>query len=564
MSFCALSHSASTAIWLRAHRWPALYRTRGRITSLSLCRHVLDRLAPTLHQHRGCNLIDFKPGGGPWTAQLIDALQPTIHVEVGTRSPRRARDPTTSHLHPSTQPLHRHARSLRDCFDPSRQLLSPDVLATTNGGYMTANNALLITANLSGAAMSTSRFLGSPAAYFFNDLYAALFGLRDDLFRHGLVRVLAWLPDPIVRSLMPRGVESRSKQSIKLEAAFAMTQIAGTVRGTPAEPDKRWHALEAENYSAVQSEAGHTPTSRQDVPPLPMLTGLPPDPTILRTAQYSSGATFIDDWLHLDAELRDKYPDWFASRAYARLPRRSRPMEDRQLTKWRTYHARARTLHTRHHKIASAVSMQRAVDAKYRELFAKQTPPDEDSLQQVHSQAAQASAALQSLSREGQIQAKKAIDDYRAYDSSPIALEWNKRSLDPLVVQANEFRPEQPLALVVLTARPGFRITLDTDSKVTCFDYILNLLSSRLSSSVLEALQTFIHGPVDDFIETVPSLTDPVKGGCLNLAHLRVRSLPAATFVEIAVAYEKWPLRPDTTKMMLDMSKEATFIPDDD
>ncbi|RMZ74872.1 hypothetical protein DV737_g5658, partial [Chaetothyriales sp. CBS 132003] len=466
--------------------------TPTHITSPSLCRHVFDRLAPTLQQHRGCNLITIGPAG-----------------------------------------------SLRSCFDPSHALLSPHVLAATNHGYATPNHGLLIAANLSGAAVYTSRFLGSQAAYFFNDLYAALFGLRDDLFRHGLVRVLAWLPDTVTRVVMPRGVEARSKQSIKLEAAFAMTQVAGTPRGTPTDPGRRWHALEAENYRAVQSAAKCTPASRRDVAPLPMLASLPPDPTVLRTAQYASRASFVHDWLHLDAELRAKYPDWFATRAYAAYPRHRHPVEDRQLVRWRQYYTRAKTLHMRHQRIASAVGMQRAVDAKYRALFAAQSRPDGDGLQQ-------------------------AIDDYRAYDSSPRALEWNKRTADPLVVHADEFMPEQALALIVLTPRPSFRTALDTDSKVTCFDYVLNQLSSRLASSVPEALQRLIHGPVDDFVETVPSLTDPVKGGCPDLAQLRVRSLPASTFVDIAVAYEKWPLRPDITKMMLEMSKEVTFLPDDE
>ncbi|RMZ82678.1 hypothetical protein DV738_g1445, partial [Chaetothyriales sp. CBS 135597] len=518
---------------LRAQRWPVLVCGRryisnsaihGRITSPSLCRDVLDRLAPTLHQHRGCDLISFKPGGGPWTTQLVDSLQPSIHVE----------------------------------------LLSPRVLAATNVGYTTPNNDLLIVANLSGTAMSTARFLGSPAAFFLNDLYAALFGLRDDIFRHGLVRVLAWLPEPVLRVLMPRGVEPRSKQSIKLEAAFSITQVAGTVRGALGDSDRRWPGLEAENYKAVQADAAQTPAKRREVPPLPMLTSLPPDPVVLRRSQYTTGASFIDDWLSLDAELRTKYPDWFASRAYEAHPRRSGPLEDRKLNEWRKYYSRAKTLHTRYHKIESAVNQQRAVDAKYRDVFAKPTPPNIDSLQLIRSEAAQASAVLKSLSREAQIQAKKAIDDYRAYDSSPRALEWNKRALDPLVVQASEFKPKHPLALVVLTPRPSFRQSLDSDSKVTCFDYVLNRLSTRLSSSVREALQRLVHGPAEDFIETVPSLTDPIRGGSLDLDQLRMRSLPASTFVDIAVAYEKWPLRPSTTRMLLEMTKQSTFLPDHD
>ncbi|RMD44717.1 hypothetical protein DV735_g244, partial [Chaetothyriales sp. CBS 134920] len=556
---------------LRARRWPALVcsrrqssssATHGRITSPSLCRDVLDRLAPTLHQHRGCNLINIKPGGGPWTAQLVEALQPSIHIEVGTPDRRRSHEDEDDSNTNTT--ICQHAGSLRDCFDPSRKLLSPHVLAASNGGYTTPNNDLLVVANLSGTAMSTARFLGSPAAFFFNDLYAALFGLRDDIFRHGLVRVLAWLPEPVLRVLMPRGVEPRSKQSIKLEAAFSITQVAGAARGSLPGQEKRWPALEAENYSAVQAEAGQTPANRREVPPLPMLTSLPPDPVVLRKSQYTTGASFVDDWLRLDAELRDEYADWFATRAYEAHPPRSGPREDRKLNEWRKYYSRAKTLHTRYQKILSAVNKQRAVDAKYHALFSKHRPPTINRLQSVHNAAAQASAALQSLSREAQIQAKKAIDDYRAYDSSPRALEWNKRTVDPLVVQASEFKPKHPLALVVLTPRPSFRTSLDTDSKVTCFDYVLNRLSTRLSSSVGEAMQRLIHGPAKDFIETVPSLTDPVRGGSLDPANVRMRSLPASTFVDIAVAYEKWPLRPSTTRMLLEMTKQSTFLPDHD
>jgi hypothetical protein len=74
-----------------------------------------------------------------------------------------------------------------------------------------------------------------------------------------------------------------------------------------------------------------------------------------------------------------------------------------------------------------------------------------------------------------------------------------------------------------------------------------------------------IPAGTDDFIQTVPGIHDPTKGGWFDLSNLRIRTLPADMFVEIALAYEKWPFRATTeTILMLNPDPQAAYSMDED
>jgi mitochondrial transcription factor 1 len=496
-----------------------------------------------------------------WSRHLHDALKPRRHVLV---EPERDTLGKTLDSLLKQGKQYVHTDTVTEALDPANHLLSSEALASSNQGYTKQNPSLLISVNLSGPGLTTNRYIGPAAGYFFNNLHASLFGLREDLYRYGLVRVLAWVPQDASSALLPRGVNSRSKASLRLEAAFSMNQIVGLSQAETHSRDRRWHDLDMQNLRELRPHSNHLPPNRKDEQPLPFLSSLEPKPEVWRSAQFTTDAKFIDEWLALDEKIMSTDPAWLANRVFEYVPRRTKDKQDGpEKMRWRRLYTRAKSAHTRHKKVAAVVHWQQDLEDRWRtHLHAGEA--DTSLVESFQDEAHQVKAAIDALSSDARIQTRKTIDDYRAYKSVPRALEWNRRTFDPLVVQPDEFSPARPLTLIDITPDSNFRRLLDTDSKVTCFDYVVSRLASRWIDSAHDALNHLLQGGVDEFVERVPSLKDPRKGGWFDLTDLRMRSIPTTILIDIALAYEKWPLRPDTTKMMFELSRDTVFEPKDD
>ena len=526
---------------------------RTSVTSPSLCHDVLQRLGRSLEQHHGCDLIKFKPTGDLWENELNNAIKPRKDLVVGPRpgkgnKQRRATDPI-----PFTKLL-----------DPEEGLLSKESLDFNHKKYSEQNNGLLIAANLSGAAVSLSKYNGSLTSYFLNELYSSLFGMEEHLFRYGLVRVLAWIPDELVCHIIPRSVHQRNRFSVKLEAAFSITEIAGSSQYGFYDRYRRWNDLEIENMKALHGSMEDIPAERLGEAPTPMIGSLEPNPKVFKDMKYTTEAAFYQRWIDVDEKIEAIDPSWELKRLKRGwpgpgrlIPRTSPAWELKE--QWRDYLQRAVTTYNRHWKIKSAIDRQRELDAECRAFMSK----SEGGILEVSDDLKRAledhKKHIESMSRDSKLQVRKAVDDYRAYDVISPALQWNARTFEPLMVHPDEFQPEKPMAMLDIIPKPSFRQILDTDDKVTCFDYILRCLMSSPGQSVYAALKEMLQGDPDEFIETVPALKDPTKGGCFDLTDLRVRSLPASLFMEIALAYERWPFRIDTMTMLFGLSGEGAF-----
>jgi len=68
-------------------------------------------------------------------------------------------------------------------------------------------------------------------------------------------------------------------------------------------------------------------------------------------------------------------------------------------------------------------------------------------------------------------------------------------------------------------------------------------------------MQSVLGAGVPEFLETVPSIEHLKE--IHDLDDLRVRSLPAQTLVDIAIAFEAWPFRPSIEQMVLSSGANA-------
>jgi hypothetical protein len=153
------------------------------------------------------------------------------------------------------------------------------------------------------------------------------------------------------------------------------------------------------------------------------------------------------------------------------------------------------------------------------------------------------------LGPQARVNVDRMIDDARAFDSSPPVLAWDRRDAEPVLVEDTDFYTPEALPLVDFRPKLDIISRLDTASKQVCFNYVTGVLLQSSSRTVRSALKVLVQNGVDEFLQRVPGLRDPRRGGKPNLTDLRVRSLPVDLFVDLAIAFESWPFRPELVEM---------------
>ncbi len=156
--------------------------------------------------------------------------------------------------------------------------------------------------------------------------------------------------------------------------------------------------------------------------------------------------------------------------------------------------------------------------------------------------------------------AKKYIDDRRGFEQQPPLLQWDRRTAEPLLVKDEEFYPHQKLALLDIQPVPDVLEKLNDFDKRTCFDYLCSILFRNRSQPARIDLEAIAQGGLHEFLEKVPDIRNPLKGGQPNLDDLRSRTLPIDLLVQLALALEKWPFRLQTHQMIMQTGRRKSSV----
>ncbi|OCT53018.1 hypothetical protein CLCR_09929 [Cladophialophora carrionii] len=558
MVFRLLVRHASTV----AKRTPRRAAGRYEIISQNLCNDVLKRLRPSLPPPSTCDVIDINPGVGLWSKALHQILQPRRHVLVEPEWKQYA--DSLAPLLDSAGSRYRYATNLEEAFDPEKELLSEYASGkgASPGKLPEFNQSLLMTVNFSSRRVSQGAYLGSLGKKFFDDLFFSFFSNQAgrSLFRYGLIRILAWIPEEMGREpFVPRTVYRRFKQTIILEAMADITEVAGVPGGFGTTRYRRWPELELEEYAAINAQAKanpahQVPKSRLDKPPAPDLRSIEPTPQNLKSLPFSSDALWIPDFVQVLERLKKEEPGFYRTHAHGRIPGEMRYKTPLQ-RQWAAYLREANTKHRTHMRAVEVVNEGRRLMADWKAAVqeAHGQPLDPALELQLRRRGDENHQKIQAMFETNRIWAQKALDDCRAVDMSPPILFWSRRETHPLIVRDGEFEPSsRHMALLDVVPHSKLLKKLDTHDKMVCFRHVMTTLSNCLSYSIPEAAKMLVHeAGVESFLKTIQGIHDPTLGGWYDLTQLRLRALPADMFIEIALAYERWPFRPRTESMLL-------------
>ncbi|KAL8793988.1 MAG: hypothetical protein Q9195_003394 [Heterodermia aff. obscurata] len=514
------------------------------IVDPKLCDDVIQRLGPSLKPHVGCSIIDLNPGPALWSSKVHEFLQPQSHVLV---------EPDPSYHDPFLKPLleatgsryHLRSWEIAKSFDLHRYIregLIPSSQVDRNaGGTATQrNDSILILANATRGERKR-RGRGKYESHFRAQTFCSSLQRMDGLNAQGPVRMLMWLPDAEKQTLLPRTVSHRTQLSLVLELYFHIEEIV-TASRQAKERRETFIDIESGKRVARRMEAANIqiPQDRQDE------TQIRAKEALAKSSRKAAAQVRDDprEWEKELQELEEAYANKLFSE-YSPGVRRGDGPQTPQFKRLQVLRHMLTFSEKRKVTLDGLLAEEDQIDALQIDLLYKNLTPEEreaatvkrDQIYKTFKDHVASSAALvpKQLAFRG--------DDRRAFALDPPLLMWDRRIAEPLLASENEFYHTKRASLLdfqPLTPRP-YPLT---EEQWIYFDYILKTVL-HYGNLTIKHLQSLAPGAFEALLPHVPSLVDPLKGGRAKHDELRARCLTPEMAHGLAMAWERWPLRPE-------------------
>jgi transcription factor 1 len=150
----------------------------------------------------------------------------------------------------------------------------------------------------------------------------------------------------------------------------------------------------------------------------------------------------------------------------------------------------------------------------------------------------------------------------RTFEVNPPALMWDRRDYEPLKVSEHEFRPMREMCLLDIQPKTLWPILRENSpNNYDAFEYILSQLLIIPTQTIRRGFSALAPGAYDYLIAECPSLTDPTKGGSIDVDLMTVRCLTAEMLKEVIEAWARWPFKPSRYEIMSRLGS-TTYDPD--
>jgi hypothetical protein len=513
---------------------------RVNIVDQKLCDDVIKYIGPTLERHKGCDLIDIFPGVGLWSKTLSDTLQPRSHLLM---------EPDEEFYKPYLQPLlERPGTKLLPesgiVWEQLNKILNPTELPhQVERRYdpeqkPERNDTLLVSMNLSMYPKRRFRTFDSLASLV---LFQLISSIRPGaLFqKYGLVRMLIWVGDDEKGSLLPRTVQRRKKTAIEAEISTDwVCEIAGGAeqdRSMAVAGTSQWFRRD----NMIDLESTKKTLERMRDAGFVMPPGREPQHVVdyEEFAKLDSGAGF-DGRYEID-------------RPYlAELDRLAVAFAEGQFKKASPQHQRLKSLeylrNTIMRRSATIVELIREHNTAVNAYL--DAGDDKEKLEKATELCQAWSDKVKDHGHRGELMLQR--DNMHLLRSNPSILNWDRRYVEPLLAQPDEFFPKTNCALLDIQPKAAASVLRDMGPNSNrggdIFDLILRSLVQRSTDGVSKSLEIIAAGAGNGIVPHCKSLVDPALGGSpiRGLGEISSRSLNETQLVEITEQWMKWPFRP--------------------
>jgi hypothetical protein len=543
---------AASGIWAttrQSKKQKKADRHRVNVVSEKLCDDIISYIKPTLGRHEGCDLLDIFPGAGIWSRKLNDVLKPRTHLLL---------EPDGDFYKPMLEPLlQRPGVKLVPesgiVWEQLNKILSPEYLPhqverkSTVDEPPQRNDTLLVSMNLSMFPKRRFRIFESLAQLVMFQLMSSI--RPGALFqKYGMVRMLLWVTDNEKVSILPRTAQRRRKMAIEAELGTEwLCEVAGAEEIDVSNPRstgwfRRDQSIDVESIGNAlrrMEEAGiTTPPGRESQYVREFLAFNSAAAPAAGTHAAKVERPFLTELQNLETS--------FAAGVFAdNSPEHKRLKILQYWLRWSVKRS------------GNILGLLRdRDDAVKAHVNAKANPSDPALLARAAELNKGWNDKVSGLEKSLRAECLLHRDNLHVLHQNPPVLNWDRRYLDPLIVQNNEFFPNVPCALLDIQPKSAARVLRDMGPGSTrsgdTFDLILRSLIQNPVDPITKALETIYPGAGAGVYPLCPSLTDTEQGGSplTGWGELSARSLSERQLVEIAEGWMKWPFRPSYTELV--------------
>lgn len=547
-------------------------KSRINITSEALVKDALDYIGSTLERHKGCDLISLYPGAGLWTKALHDRLEPRSHILL---------EPDVDLYTPFLKPLLEKEgvklipksgivwKDLDNVLVPENLPHQKEIDRSTKGP-IERNDTLLVSVNLAMFPKKRYQLFESLSKLVVYQLVSSM--RSSTLFqKYGRVRMLVWIPDDEVSSLLPRTLHNRRRMAIEAEL---FTEYIGEVCGPDGvfaeepngwheEPDhagnskRRWGQLDMESIRLamvrMRDQGIVTPKGRETRTMRMFLEeGRDLDEPISPT-----------DWLVTKAKKAQKeYDEILAAHQATPFDKNSDEYKRMMMLKnylvWRDKNELISfEKFVKYHEAREAyIEAFEATSPTARETLLQKAKKQEEEFDRDWDKTPK---YLQTLITLGRDQGRMMF--HQPPEMGPV-LTWDRRPYEPLTVTPQDFYPHVPCALLDIQPK-NIPLTLrtmgpGTNNSSGIFDLLLGVLLQRPVSPVVGQLDILWPGANADLAPKLTSMWDPKLGGSPLTGHgaLSCRGLNQYQLIQLLEQYVSWPFRPSFADLVGRLSEE--------
>lgn len=512
-------------------------KARVHITNDELCDDILSYIGPSLERHRGCDILDIYPGAGLWSSKLHDFLQPRSHVLL---------EPDHELYKPFLQPLldKPGTKLLPKSGIVWRELnsvLTPEHLPNqrTPDNLDERNDTLLVTANL--AFHPKKRFLNfeSVAALVLHQFVSAI--RTGGLFqRYGLVRMLIWTRTDDKLSFLPRNIQRRRRQA--LENDLTCEWVYEVCGGEAASAS--WFARdEAINEASLVATLKKMRSARLKIPPGRQPEGYQEALAIAKARRRGPVPGKIIP------TFKRPYQDILADLEAASVGQGDPdegPSDPKSLKvyQWRANadQRKAERLLYYSSSLDDIIALHKAGNVDAEDIAAAELEWQSE---------------VREIPRTFLDEFITYKDNLHAFRADPPLLQWDRRSYEPMTVQAEEFYPNVPCSLLDIQPRAPHPLLRQTGPRsnraADIFDAILGSLVHQASQPLGVGLDALWPGASDYILPRWTSGQDLSRGGFpphLRCAEPAPRLLSAQQWEQLLELWMEWPFHPEFHELM--------------
>ncbi|EEP82774.1 predicted protein [Uncinocarpus reesii 1704] len=537
---------------------------------------ILERLAPSFSSNGPIDIIDLYPGTGLFSTKINTLLSPRRHILLEPHEKTYL-----PHLKPLLERSSRYTLLPWDPLDENsiNKLFSPEHLPEQlqrdlgPKGACQANPSLLVLANLT----RHRRNYATRSITFFRHLETCL---DQTLFHQfGLVRMITMFAEKDARTLLPRALFNRRRWAVLSEAVGSeLVQLTGdtlesnnaAIKGGPC-----WEQSVEETAARAKAAGILTASSRQPEP-----IEKAPAPLMIRKRPITVYDRPKQDW-------HDKYLEYYEEwRQHKEANPKSTRVPDPEKAKRFTLYRKRLFLENRQVPIIEqAASKNLAIDSIRSQLrtimdngrpYPARTTALVSQLDALVSERQELYSQLTPLAQSHAIQRYQESQNLTNPNRTARLLFWDRRPYEPLRVQPTEFHPQTPCALLDFHPNPSSPMlhTLQQHiaahkprdaylNIITVFQHLLRAISRGTAKAVDRTLlRPFFPGrSVPELVRAIPSLRRfaivnasycgerlpenlQLEYGEDCLSETLVRVLPAEVLWDIALEWDRWPMKP--------------------